>query len=108
MRDRYQIGLRWGRDRHEPRADRVHHVAIGLDDDGSAPVVFEAVHQGTPPPANPWAVWCDGEPRAMAVADSYVVIYLLWEIGRLLFDRTGEREKLIDALSARTRFVNVG
>lgn len=61
---------------------------------GSAPVVFEALHRGTPPPSNPWEVWRDGEPRQMTVADSYVVAYLLWEINRLMFERTGDRVHL--------------
>ncbi len=59
-----------------------------------APVVFEALHRGVPPPANPWEVRRDGEPRQMAVTDSYVVAYLLWEINRLMFERTGARVHL--------------
>jgi hypothetical protein len=63
-------------------------------DGGSSPVVFEVLHRGTPPPSNPWGVWRDGEPRVMTVADSYVVTYLLWEVSRLMFERSGERVHL--------------
>jgi hypothetical protein len=61
---------------------------------GSSPVVLEALHRGTPPPSNPWEVWRDGEPRQMTVSDEYVVTYLLWEINRLMFERTGDRVHL--------------
>src|SRR5439155_2586390 len=67
---------------------------LRVTDGGPSPVVFEVLHRGTPPPANPWGVWRDGEPRAMTVADSYVLVYLLWEISRLLFERTGDRVHL--------------
>lgn len=67
---------------------------LRVADSGPSPVVFEVLHRGTPPPSNPWGVWRDGEPRAMTVADSYVLIYLLWEISRLMFERTGERVHL--------------
>jgi hypothetical protein len=74
---------------------------LAVTDGGSSPVVFEVLHGGAAPPANPWGVWCDGEPRAMTVADSYVLVYLLWEIGRLLFDRTGDRLHLHGAALVR-------
>lgn len=67
---------------------------LRVSQSGTAPVVFEVLHRGTPPPSNPWGVWRDGEPRAMTVADSYVLIFLLWEISRLMFERTGERVHL--------------
>jgi hypothetical protein len=67
----------------------------------AAPVVFEVLHQGTPPPANPWAVWRDGEPREMAVSDGYILTYVLWEISRLMFERTGGRVHLHGAALVR-------
>ena len=74
---------------------------LQVADGGSTPVVFEALHRGTPPPANPWEVWRDGEPRQMTLADSYVVTYLLWEINRLMFERTGDRVHLHGAALVR-------
>lgn len=74
---------------------------LRVEEGRSAPVVFEVLHQGTPPPGNPWAVWRDGEPRAMTVSDSYVLIYLLWEVTRLLFERTGPRVHLHGAALVR-------
>ena len=56
---------------------------LRVTDGGPSPVVFEVLHRGTPAPANPWGVWRDGEPRAMTVADSYVLVYLLWLNWRL-------------------------
>jgi len=77
-------------------AARVRDVFRDLQvtDPGPSPVVFEVLHRGTPPPSNPWAVWRDGELRLTAAADSYVVTYLLWEVSRLMFERTGERVHL--------------
>ena len=80
-------------------ADRFRDLRV--ENCRSTPVVFEVRHQGTPPPANPWAVWRDGEPKAMTVADSYVLPYLLWEITRLLFDRSGTRVHLHGAALVR-------
>jgi hypothetical protein len=57
---------------------------------GAAPVVFEVLHRGAAPPANPWGVWRDAEPLEMTVAENYVLAYLLWEITRLMFERTGD------------------
>lgn len=68
---------------------------------GPSPVVFEVLHRGTPPPSNPWGVWRDAEPREMAVADSYVLAYLLWEISRLMFERVGDRVHLHGAALVR-------
>jgi hypothetical protein len=73
-------------------ADALRDLRVA--DGGSSPVVFEVLHRGTPTPANPWGVWRDGEPREMTVADSYVVIYLVGEISRLLFEQTGDRVHL--------------
>lgn len=61
---------------------------------GPSPVTFAVLHRGTPPPSNPWGVWRDGEPCEMTVADFYVLPYLLWEITRLVFERTGDRVHL--------------
>ena len=57
----------------------------------ASPVVFEVLHQGDPGATHPWAVWRDGEPLEMTVADHYILAYLLWEVSRLMFERTGER-----------------
>lgn len=76
---------------------------LRVTDRGPSPVVFEVLHRGTLPPSNPWGVWRDGEPRAMTLADSYVLIYLLWEISRLMFDRTGERVHLHGAALVHNR-----
>ena len=61
---------------------------------GPAPVRFVVLHNGAPPPANPWGVWRDGEPRETTVSDGYILTYLLWEISRLMFERTGRRVHL--------------
>jgi hypothetical protein len=61
---------------------------------GTSPVVFEVLHRGVDPPSNPWGVWRDGEQREMTVSDDYVLTYLLWEVSRLMFERTGERVHL--------------
>lgn len=74
---------------------------LRVPDGGSSPVVFEVLHRGTPPPSNPWGVWRDAEPREMTVADSYVLAYLLWEISRLMFERTGDRVHLHGAALVR-------
>jgi hypothetical protein len=62
-----------------------------VSDGRSSAVVFEVLHHGTPATTHPWAVWRDGEPLEMTVADHYIVVYLLWEVSRLMFERTGER-----------------
>ena len=67
----------------------------------SSPVVFEVLHQGTPGATHPWAVWRDGEPLEMTVADHYILAYLLWEVSRLMFERTGERVHIHGAALAR-------
>jgi len=61
---------------------------------GPSAVVFEVLHRGVDPPANPWGVWRAGEQREMTVSDGYVLTYLLWEVSRLMFERTGERVHL--------------
>jgi hypothetical protein len=81
------------------RADLADRVAsafrdLRVADAGPSPVVYEALHQGTTPPSNPWQVRRDGEPRQMTVSDGYVVTYLLWEVNRLMFERTGDRVHL--------------
>jgi hypothetical protein len=67
---------------------------LRVTDGVSSPVAFEVLHRGTPAPANPWGVWRDGEPLEMTVSDDYVLAYLLWEITRLMFERTGDRVHL--------------
>jgi hypothetical protein len=67
----------------------------------SAPVVFEVVHRATGPPTNPWGVWRDGEPCELTVSDGYVLAFLLWEVTRLMFERTGERVHLHGAALVR-------
>jgi len=74
---------------------------LRVPESGPSPVVFEVLHRGTPPPSNPWGVWRDGEPREMTVADTYVLNYLLWEISRLMFERSGERVHLHGAALVR-------
>jgi hypothetical protein len=74
---------------------------LSVTEGRSKPVVFEVLHNGAPSPENPWDVWRDGAPRAMSVADNYVLVYLLWEINRLLFERTGERVHLHGAALVR-------
>jgi hypothetical protein len=81
------------------RADLAARVAdvfrdLLVSEPDVAAVAFEVMHRGVAPPANPWAVWRDGEPRQMTVADSYVVAYLVWEINRLMFEGTGDRVHL--------------
>jgi hypothetical protein len=73
---------------------------LRVSDGGTSPVVFEVLHHGTPP-SNPWAVWRDGEPRRATVTDDYVLAHLLWEINRLVFERTGQRVHLHGAALAR-------
>lgn len=84
-------------------ADRVGEVLrdLRVPEGGPSPVVFEVLHRGTSPPSNPWAVWRDGQPREMTVADTYVLTYLLWEISRLMFERTGARVHLHGAALVR-------
>ena len=68
---------------------------------GAPPILFEVLHRGAPPPANPWGVWRDGQPLEMTVADSYILVYLLSEITRLMFERTGDRIHLHGAALVR-------
>ena len=63
---------------------------LEIDASEGSPVVFEVLHGGTTAPANPWGVWRDGQPLEMTVADSYVLVYLLSEVTRLVFERTGD------------------
>lgn len=74
---------------------------LRVEGERGSPVGFEVLHTGAPPPSNPWAVWRNGEPRAMTVADSYVVTHLLREISRLMFERTGNRVHLHGAALVR-------
>jgi hypothetical protein len=66
----------------------------------SSPVVFEMRHRESAPPTHPWGLWRDGEPREMTVADGYVLAYLLWEVSRLMFERSGDRVHLHGAALA--------
>jgi len=68
---------------------------------GSTPVVFEVLHSETAPSSSPWGVWRDGEPLETTVADFYVLAYLLWEVTRLVFERTGDRVHLHGAALVR-------
>lgn len=68
---------------------------------GSSPVVFEVLHRRTPATTHPWAVWRDGEPREMTVADNYILAYLLWEVSRLMFERTADRVHIHGAALVR-------
>jgi hypothetical protein len=89
------ITFRVESNRHD-LADRVSAALrdLTVNQAAATPVVFEVLHRGTPPPANPWAVWRDGEPRQTTVAEGYVLVYLLWEVSRLMFERTGDRVHL--------------
>jgi len=81
------------------RADFAALVADALRDlrvadGGPSPVVFEVLHRGSAPETNPWGLWRDGEPRETTVTDDYILAYLLWEITRLMFERSGDRVHL--------------
>lgn len=68
---------------------------------GAGPeTVFEALHNGSRPPFNPWAVLRDGVVCELTVADDYVLSHLLWEVTRLVFDRTASRVHLHGAALA--------
>src|SRR5207248_11061960 len=74
---------------------------LRVADGQPAPVVFEVLHHGSPATTHPWAVWRDGEPLETTVADHYILAYLLWEISRLMFERTGERVHIHGAALVR-------
>lgn len=67
---------------------------IEIADAGLSPVEFEVLDRGKPPPEHPWSLCRDGVQREIAVADNYVLTYLLWEVTQLLFERTGGRVHL--------------
>jgi len=74
---------------------------LRVADGQPSPVVFEVLHQGISATTHPWAVWRDGEPLEMTVADHYILAYLLWEVSRLMFERTGERVHIHGAALVR-------
>jgi hypothetical protein len=74
---------------------------LRVTDGQASPVVFEVLHQGSRAATHPWAVWRDGEPLEMTVADHYILAYLLWEVSRLMFERTGERVHIHGAALVR-------
>jgi hypothetical protein len=84
-------------------ADRFGEVFrdLRVADGAPFPVVFEVLHQGSAATTHPWAVWRDGEPLEMTVADHYILAYLLWEISHLMFERTGERVHIHGAALVR-------
>ena len=79
-------------------ADAFRDLRVG--NGAPSPVVFEVLHHGSPP-SNPWGFWRNGKPRQTTVTDGYVLPHLLWEVNRLLFERTGERVHLHAAALVR-------
>jgi hypothetical protein len=73
---------------------------LRVADTTPSPVVFEVFHRDSSPETNPWGLWRDGEPREMTVTDDYILPYLLWEITRLMFERSGDRVHLHGAALA--------
>lgn len=63
-------------------------------DPASSPILFEVLDTGTSSATHPWTVSRDGQRREMGVADGYVITYVLWEVTRLLFERTADRVHL--------------
>lgn len=70
--------------------DRLRDLRVG----GSAtagnepPTVFLVARRGGAPATHPWGVWRDGEPCETTVTEDYLMPYLLWEITRLLLERS--------------------
>jgi hypothetical protein len=81
---------------HRELAVRVHDTFRDLlvADEKHSPVVFEVRHRAAAPATHPWGLWRNGEPLEMTVADGYVMAYLLWEVTRLMFERSGDRVHL--------------
>lgn len=71
-----------------------------VTESSSSPVEFEVRHQGSAPLTHPWGLWRDGAPRETTVADGYILAYLLWEVTRLMFERSGDRVHLHGAALA--------
>lgn len=81
---------------HRELAARVHDTFRDLlvADGRPSPVLFEVRHRDAAPATHPWGLWRDGEPLEMMVADGYVISYLLWEVTRLMFERSNDRVHL--------------
>jgi hypothetical protein len=68
--------------------DLGHQPADVADDAADESVVFRLERTGPEWMTHPWALWRDGEPCETSVTDDYLIPYVLWEVTRVVLERT--------------------